>query len=183
MQGIRPLVLIFLAAAGCASDPALRDNEVSSTVRIQTGDGQVMETATSEGAAVREFPITAQVAEAWNALPSAFESMGFEPTRGDRRGRILGFENVRLRRINGNRPSRYLDCGQGVTGPNADSYDVFLSLLAQVAPSAEGATLRVRTLASAQNSAHGGNAVRCGTNGRLEEDLADALRSALNSAN
>lgn len=179
MQGIRLTVFVLFATTGCVAGPVLNDNEVSNTVRIRTGDGGVIETQASEGSAVQEYGIAAPLSKAWAALPDVFEQMGFEPTRGDPRGRILGFENVRMRRIDGDRPSRYLDCGQGVTGANADSYDIYLSLLAQIVPSAEGSRLRVRTMATARNAAHGGVSVNCATNGRLEARVAEVLNAGL----
>lgn len=173
-------VLSLLVAAGCAAPVASLDtNEQSSSVRIQTGDGWTLETATSQGSAVREYALDSSVVEAWNALPEVFAEMGFELDRADRRARIIGFEGLRLRRIDGERPSRYYDCGQGVTGPNADAYDVYLSVLAQVVPSTDGSNLRVRTMAYAENAAHGNPAIGCGTNGRLEERIAEAVRGKL----
>lgn len=167
---------LTLLAACASSGPELRSNETSATVRISTGDGRTMQTEANEGSRIASFPIAASVADAWASLPAAYEALGFEVNSGDPRGRILGVENVRLRRIDGTRPSNYLECGQGPVGANADQYDVYFSMLAQVMRAAEGSTLNVRILANARNAAHGGVGVTCATKGTIEERLAEELR-------
>ena len=67
-----------------------------------------------------------------------------------------------------------LSCGTGVTGPNAASYRIYMSLVTTVEADAKGgSTARVQFSATAQNIASGtsNDRVTCGSTGVLEQLL------------
>lgn len=49
----------------------------------------------------------------WSRLPAIFEELGIEVTYSNPSTYTMGNRGTRVRRIGGERPSRYLDCGTG----------------------------------------------------------------------
>jgi hypothetical protein len=94
----------------------------------------------------------------------------------------MGTTQTKLYRRMGKVPlSNYFRCGEGTTGPNADSYAVYLSLLAVVQPEKDG-QVGVHTLIAAQavDLAGGRNdAIDCTSTGRLELRVADDVKARL----
>jgi hypothetical protein len=76
----------------------------------------------------------------------------------------------RQRQVGGRQISTYLGCGDGMTGPNADSYRVYMYLMSRVDPDGEGSTVRTAFVAGARNFAEGAgrDAMPCESTGRLE---------------
>lgn len=116
----------------------------------------------------------------WQALPEAYALMSI-PTEGMNPAQRLFVGNTSAyRRFNDDLVSRFVDCGTGLTGPNADSYRVQLRIETQVdSVDATSSNLRTRVLGS--GSGAGGTAVRCATTGELERRLATRLKLLLAS--
>jgi len=76
------------------------------------------------------------------ALPAVFDSIGIPVAMLDQTGRRLGNEAFKVRgRLKGVSLSRYIDCGNSTqVGPNADSYEVVLTMIAEVHPADAGAS-------------------------------------------
>ena len=175
----RPIPLFLLLLVGCTSanagTPALQET-AGRQIRVSgVNVGRLdLEIGHRDRIVTRTF--AARVDEVWTRLPAAFEALELEVNMGDRRARVLGVQNARLRSIAGSRPSEYLECGVGVAGANADRYQVFLTLLAQVQPGENGAsTVSIQVDATARDIASSGNPVICGSNGRLEAELLDMI--------
>ena len=92
----------------------------------------------------------------------------------------LGVKRLRLVRRIGKTPiSLFLSCGEGLTGPNADLWHVFLNLGAQVTHATKGARLQLVVNAEAVDVPGGRNErIPCATTGRLEFELLTDLRRA-----
>ncbi|MQA90133.1 MAG: hypothetical protein GEU90_07850 [Gemmatimonas sp.] len=178
------LFLLLLLFAGCSASAggggggAFVDEQRRS-VRITTREGSWYETVLSEDRYIQRFQLAATADEVFRQLPTAFQELELDVSLADRESRILGLENVRLRRIGGVRPSRYLSCGQGVGAPNADAYDVFLTLVSQVLASEGGSELQLHVSANARASSVAASAVRCTSTGRLEERFFTTLQESL----
>lgn len=116
------------------------------------------------------------VKSAWAALPQAYASLGLTPTVVDTASRILGVQGLVIHKpLAGERLSRLLDCGVDVTGPNADYYEVRLTVMSGVRAAEDGSsTVTTRVSAYAQANGQSSN-VRCGSTGRLEERIAAAM--------
>ena len=73
----------------------------------------------------------------------------------------------------GRRMSSWIRCGEGITGPNADSWRVSIAILSAVERVAKDRTrLRTVVVASARNMAGGSSApILCSTSGQLEEAI------------
>jgi hypothetical protein len=81
----------------------------------------------------------------------------------------------------GRRMSAYLDCGNGFTGPHADNYRIYLSLITFIDPFEKSETL-VRTLlmGTALNVTEGNRPTQeCTTTGELEAQMKKLLMAKL----
>jgi len=69
----------------------------------------------------------------------------------------------------GQRMSTWLRCGENITGPNADSWRIYMAVVSGV-EGVNGDSSKVRTLitGTARNMAGSSNPVRCATTGRFE---------------
>ncbi len=103
-------------------------------------------------------------------------------TRVDSAESVMGNPGYRARRIEGERLSRFLDCGRSFGREYADQYSVTLAVLVQLVPSADGGTV-VRTFldAYARDPATSGSNVHCITRGSLERRVGDMLAERLAS--
>lgn len=179
MRRLLPLALLL---AGCVT--ASRDIPSTETERVVTSigmpaGGTVLVESQREGNITRTL-LDAPPEVVWSALQQVQVDMRIPVNVVDTRTRITGMQEERLQRVLGRRPSWWLDCGAGLTGNHADQYEVTATLLNQVFPAGEGrAEVRTRFEASAKDRAHSNNAVRCTTTGRLERQIAEALRAAV----
>ena len=117
----------------------------------------------------------------WRVLESVMEGTGVkiaidEPTTGR-----IGNQRFRAVRRLGKEPlSRLFSCGNGMTGPNADSYHVFIGFVAAITPAAGNRTrLQLQVTAEAID-VPGGRSERigCFTTGRLEYGVIERLDAA-----
>jgi hypothetical protein len=177
--------LLPLLAAACASSGAAADvgggRTTPQTVSVVGGSGSddanVFRSVRGDQ---REMPATADAV--FGVLPSAFTNVGVEPnTMVGAERHVALVDGVVRRRLGKERLSRYLSCGVGATGaPNADEYEVRLTVSGRVAPAAGDAArsaLTTTVTATARPLANNSSApVNCATTGALEARLADEVR-------
>ena len=180
-RDLRSLSLV-LVAFGCAgpgtgSAPA----PVSSIMRV-SGPAGVNSVALggNDPSAVRKVPYP--VDKVWRVLPAVFDSIGIplgmlEPTT-----RTMGNEAFKVRgRLKGVPLSRYIDCGNSTQiGPNADSYDVVITMIAEVRPAEAGASsVRHTFSAVARPSNFAQDYSQCASKSILEPRFMAVLTAAL----
>jgi hypothetical protein len=167
------LTALILVGAGCASSTAKPDPGVGYT-GFDARSGRF--TVGAGGAGERPADqLLIDADKAFSLLPKAYESLGLTPTVNDPKARIVGVQNLVIHKpIGGERLSRLLDCGVDVTGPNADYYEVHLTVLSGVQASEGGSTLVTRVAAWAAPNGLS-SSVRCASTGRLEEKVATAM--------
>lgn len=92
--------------------------------------------------------------------------------------RVGNADFYRSREFMGKRMVELLDCGGGITGPNALTYRIFMSLIVRVkdAPNGQSA-VSVQLLATGKDLASGASSDRipCGSSGRIEQRLLDEI--------
>ena len=133
-----------------------------------------------------ELPASVLVAaprdSAWVALSAAFKKLDIPLSYTDSVAGQLGVVKAKFMRRLGKEPlSTYLRCGEGLTGPNADSYVVYLSVAGFVKPAPDG-QIAVATLVTAHaiDLPNGRNDVMyCTTTGQLEAKIAKAVQIRL----
>lgn len=180
-RSLAPLVVIALAActSSTPSSDALRSSPSvrRSVVTVETSEADRISFEVPTGGEISTGRVPAAVDELWPALGETYAQLGLEVNTVDTGARLLGVKHQRVRRIGGKRPSEYLDCGSGLNGIFANSYDVTLTVLTQLRPAPGGGT-DVHTLlhATAKDPAHGNNAVQCASTLKLERRILDELQ-------
>lgn len=130
---------------------------------------------------VSRAELIAPRADAWEAVPTAFEDVGLPRPAMDRstwtariRGRLV------RRRLGDERLSSYLDCGRDIGGEYADRYSVRLDVTVELRESGPDATaVLTRVEATGQRTDGTGGTVRCNSRGTLEERLITTLQFRL----
>jgi hypothetical protein len=119
--------------------------------------------------------IAAPLDTAWSVMVAVYNELGIEPTTLLHDTYTIGNRALKVRRSIGGTPlSRYIDCGSGTgVGPNADYWNVDMTVITQLAPAGEGRT-HVQTVveASARPVSLGSNPVVCSTTSQLEKRIA-----------
>ncbi len=176
---VDPVLLIaLLSLVGCGHpNPGPRPPAPDrSTVRVVPSE--VAEFLT-EGSQVSEtLPVSA--ARVWNALPGAYEALGIPVTEVLPGAMTLGNPSFETRRIEGNRMSRYFNCGTTYSGVVANLYDVAITISTRLAEAPEGGTMAITEVdAWATPRTVSGNPVHCSSKQTLEARLNELLAEAL----
>jgi hypothetical protein len=156
-----------------------RSDAAPQQANMFTGDGGTLMTD-----AVRATTATLPVAPTtvWAAVKQAYQSLGIPVTVENPASQQLGnMSFVKSREIGGTRMSEFVNCGMGMTGPNADAWRIDISLLTDVermTPS--GTNLRV-TLKAQGKDVSGGSSylIPCASSGRLESLIIDRVKAAV----
>jgi hypothetical protein len=172
------------ATAACATtstpgDPAGgRERVIASGVQMR--DGSAVLSATTPGA--QRTTIAAPPATVLPAVKTVYGALSIPITLDDAAtGRIGNANFWKARRLDGDPLSRFVSCGEGLTGPRADSYRVYLSLVTTARPGPDGdSVLSTELIASASDVAAGNpDRIPCGTTGVLESRIAERVKANL----
>lgn len=159
-------LLIAAAVAGCASNPS-SDPAPRESVQHLSEDSELFNQRSAH-----VDTIAASVLATMRAVVEAYEALEVPVTRVVDSQRRLETMNVPVNRIAGERMSRFLDCGQGVTGQRADNHNVTIYLMTSVltAPGGQSRVL-IEFDGSARPRTTSGNDVYCSSRGTLEDRL------------
>lgn len=170
------LALAALLLAACATPPPQPATTLERRhTRIEVG-GTVytVELTRTREAWVTTLPVATD--RVWAAVPGTYERLGLTGGGLVQPGiRAYGFRGRFPRLLSGRRPSAYLDCGRGLAGPNADRYEVRMSIATTVEPEGEASRVRTFVDASATPRDVSGGALPCSTTGELERTIVEAL--------
>lgn len=174
---MRHVAALLLACACASSGPATGIGRSASTT-VSVGSAGEVRLAPRDGPNVNT--LDAAVDRVWKVLPAAFDSVGVPVSRIDVAGKSIGNEGFKIRQRLGKVPlSRYVDCGTTQIGPNADSYDVFMTLIVQLMPAGTATKVFTTFEASARPLAFSQEYSRCTSRGSLESRLLGAIRAQL----
>ena len=177
MSGLIGAVSV-LALAGCASSSALPDHSDVRTIEVQGVAGKL---ATRSSSSAITSSVTVPLEQVWRMLPALFDSLGVPVALIEPAKHLIGNEGFKLRqRLGKVTLSRYMDCGTTQIGPNADSYDVYLTVLVQLQPGANGTTSIATSFESlARPIAFAQEYSRCSTKGLFETRLVALVKAQL----
>jgi len=176
------LVVIPLCLSACASrsssGPAVVQGLILPTTTAFDGG---LRPATNQASSVRDTTIVGERGPIWGVLPSVFESLSIDAEMMDPTALVIGTERLRTSRVDGSRLSEFLDCGGGVAAPNADSYDVSLSLFVQLEEGEGAGSTLVRTVldAVAQSRYNQSDQIQCASFGTLERRVVGLIDQRL----
>jgi hypothetical protein len=154
------LLLVLLAAAPLSA-------QRSRTIVVVPG--QLTEVITDTMGTPYEVPFPAS--RVFPAVVAAFGELKIPAeVRDSAYGRVESNLFYRRGELGGRQISTYLSCGDGITGPYADSYRVYMIAMTSVTPKGENSsTIRTIFLAGAVNISEGARQpMACESTGRLE---------------
>jgi len=182
MRSIRVLSIIGIAA--CASSGGGSAARPAETMRAAGGASMA---SGSTGVSVVptssevNMTIASPLNSAWRAMPAVYQSLKIPLTTVDQASHTIGNEGMKvLKKLGDVSLSKYIDCGNSQIGPNADSYDVHLSIVSQLIANPNGTTKLVTNfVASARPLAYAQEYSHCSSKGVLEAKIVDELNAAL----
>ena len=164
------LLALIVSSAACASNSA-PDVGMPTDRTVAVDDRAVYRTTVLPNA---KAVIPAAPNRVFDATKLVYEELGIPPgTHDPATGRVGNMDFWKQRRL-GNEPlSSFLNCGDSFTGPLANTYRIYISLLSQVRPDGKGgAELETAFHAQAQNmEGSSSDRIACGSTGRLEEKI------------
>ena len=174
------LAALALQLAGCASSsgtvlPATDSRRAPTIISGADGATTLIDTKRDLHAQTRMINVPANTA--YRRALAAYDVMGLEANLMSARDFIVGRQGLVLRRRLGDtRLSAFINCGNSLTGDNADSYEVTLTVITQVTPVDDGSSrLATRVDAGARPMGTSGNLVACSSTGRLEREMAERI--------
>lgn len=178
---MRTMHLLSIAAlSACASSTVNTGAREAETVRIAGGQGGELRLTSNTQASVTR--IAFPMGKVWHALPAAFEKLGIPITSVDTATRTISNGGLKTRRVLGSAPlGRFIDCGSTQIGDNADTYDVYLTVVSQVEEDKTTglAVLRTTFESMARPISFSREYSRCSSRGELEKRMASAVMDQL----
>jgi hypothetical protein len=176
------LALSFVVLGACATSPRSAQPEGPATRTIGapgTTGGSISISTNTVGPDVAALPYPME--KVWSALPIVMDSLKVPIAKVDPTSRIIGNESFKIRQRMGKTAlSRYFDCGATQIGQNADSYDVLMTVLAQLESTGPASTRISTTVqAMAKPITFNQEYASCSSKGELETKLLGFLRAEL----
>ena len=165
------LLLSIAGTASCASGPRSPDVSLPTERTLAVDDQNVYRTTVLANA---KSPIPVGPSRAFQALKAVYEELGIPPgTHDPATGRVGNTDFWKSRRLGEEALSSYLNCGDSFSGPVANSYRIYISLISVIRPDGKGASeLETAFAAQAQNmEGTSADRIACGSTGRLEERI------------
>jgi hypothetical protein len=177
MRCFAVLCVSVLAACAPTSTPSTPSPE-SERVRIGGGTQSGLRVTSNTRAWIDT--LWTPIDRVWKVLPSVYATLEIPIERYDSEANEIGNSALKLYRRLGKIPlTRYIDCGTTQIGPNADSYEVTLTVLTKLQkPKSDTSTTTVATTveAMARPIQFRGDFVRCSSKGALEARLMEVLK-------
>jgi hypothetical protein len=187
--GARLVVVGVVGAAGviiaaCSSAAKQAPIDVSSqTVRttVVTGVGDARKVDATPENAARSMMLPVGPDAVWRVLPDVYTELGITVDFVTQRERRLGTEQLVVRRRMGGVPlTKYLDCGVSGSGggtPNAETYEITLSVASQVTSRQAGSSIVTTWVSGLGKSVtFSGQVAACTTTGQLERTIEAKVR-------
>ncbi len=185
---MRYLTFLGLAAlAACASKPSGRVTEGQKTVGTteemtrMVGGSEYLDIRNEKELRVSSHNVAASADSVWALLPGVLQDLGVPIGVLLSDSREVGVMNHRVRRTLGELPlARILDCGGPMGVPNANSYNVSLTVISHVvAQTSATSTIQTQVEATAMPTGVSSTPVRCITKGYLELQIATKVRERM----
>ncbi|MEO6878098.1 MAG: hypothetical protein ABI205_06420 [Gemmatimonadaceae bacterium] len=169
---------LLLLLCGCASGGNSSTISSSQPVIFQGDQGTLLgDAALSSGADVDAPPATT-----WLAVKKVYADMEIPLTLEDAPGHQLGNKNFyKTHQMAGQSMAQFVDCGNGMTGPNALSFRIYISSITTVTGNAKGGS-NVQTIFIPQGQDMGGTSsdrIPCGSTGRFEALLLQRVAAVI----
>lgn len=171
-------VVLLLLVAACASSGTTADTPKQAAIFQSAETGTLL----TERPRASVMNIAATASNVWLAVKSVYAEMDIPVVVDNPASHQLGNSNFfKSRVLAGQSMTNFVDCGSGMTGPKAASYRIYISLLTQVLPQANGTTTVQTTFVPMGQDVSSGSSDRipCGSTGRLEQLFLDRVKATL----
>lgn len=169
---------ILMGLTACATSSSESGTRISTQSMGSSEVGRINITSTVE-ADVITVPYDADAV--FRVLPAIYDALGIQITGLDPARKTIENTGSKIRNRLGSVPiSTYLDCGNSQIGPNADSYDVYLSVSTRVTAGAAVSSKLITLLeAQARPATYNQAYSVCSTKGALEQKIAEIVKVRL----
>src|SRR5215467_5760241 len=134
-----PIVACLAPVLACASSPPTPGSAPVEQYVSMPGAGTSLNVVPTSGLSTAQFAFP--VDRVWTVMPAVFDSVSMPVSMFDVRTHTIGNSGVKLRgKLGKVGLGRYIDCGQTQIGPNAETYDVVLTLTTVLTAGASGGT-------------------------------------------
>jgi hypothetical protein len=169
---MRRLCVLWLVAgtSACAASPH-PDVGLPTERTVAVDDQQVYRTTV---VANPKASVPASPSKTYDAVAAVYNELGIPPgTHDPATGRFGNVDFYRSRRLANEAMSTFLNCGESFTGPVANNYRIYISLMTAVRPDGKGGSeIETAFSASAQNmEGSSADRISCGSTGKLEERI------------
>src|SRR5262249_45358876 len=131
------VLILVISTASCASSPG-PDVSLPSQRTVAVDDSRVYRTTVAANA---RAPIPAAPSRTFEAVKAVYEELGIPAgTHDPASGRFGNTDFYKSRKLANDAMSTFINCGESFTGPVANNYRIFISLLSQVRPDGKGAS-------------------------------------------
>jgi hypothetical protein len=175
---------LLVGVSGCASTSASKTGDFGGssvqTAVIQNAQGAARGLNMVSTTEVNSALINAPVEKAWAALQEVYATLNIPVTDLNQQARTIGNSAYRVRRRIGDVPTmRALDCGGDSGMPNAETYQLLLTVKSRIIPSDAGGSVVQTTLEGTGKNATtaASSDVRCSSMGALEKRIADLVKA------
>jgi hypothetical protein len=179
------MLVVLVAAGGAACSARAPDaTEAAATsftaLSVVNPDGRSRVYDLRHQGGVAHATVTGSPSAVWAVLPSVFEYLDIEVTRVDAGAAVMGNTGYRAGRIEGERLSRFVDCGRGPMRPFADEYEVTLSVVVQLlAGDSDVTTVRTLVDGYARDRTTSSGGIHCVSFGSLERRIGELVAERL----
>ena len=183
---MRASIMILCGVVGCASaNTPATVAPPAQTVRVtgSSGTGTAVNSSTRTTATydVRIDTLPVKLDLIWKTLPAVYSALEIPIAEFDAEKNMLGTGGMKIyRRIGQTQLTKVLDCGRTQIGPNADSYEIIMSVATTLGKVDSASTVVFTNIeASGQPMNYAGGQTRCRTRGELEKQIMLMLRTRL----
>jgi hypothetical protein len=188
LRPARSATVIFVAAVlgavGCVAKTGSATSDFSGgtvqTAMLQNAQGAAIGINMVSTTEVNSVLINAPVENAWKALQEVYTTLAIPVAELNQQTRTIGNSAYRVRRRIGDVPTmRALDCGGDSGMPNAETYQLLLTVKSRIIPNDAGGSVVQTTLEGTGRNAttSAGSDVRCSSMGALEKRIADLVKA------
>ena len=168
---------VLLSLAACATSGPNPGQQSEERV-IVSGDavGTVADMSITREDYVPQALLDAPRESVWELLPDVYEELGLPVPGGDRSIWTVAVVDHRTsRRIGSMRMSSLISCGSDLTGQNADTHRIRMTVRTWLEAEGEGTIARTRVEATASSTEGRASVISCTSKGELENRIAVTL--------
>jgi hypothetical protein len=179
MRRIVAIALLGLSACASSGGAGSGSPGPEQTVHIagmNNSRGLRVNTGATDGPRIEV--VLGSIDRVWAALPAVYDSLQIPVTDRDEGEHRIGNQGLRARgRLGGVPLTRYFNCGNSQGGPNAETYQLHISVLTFAKAQGSATTVMATTLqATARPVTLSGEAVQCSSTGALENRILAMVR-------